>query len=90
MKNTSVEEYNNNSKSVILDLSFGITIKNKYIGGFLPTQFEIKKLMYLLLHIVMGNGWVLDFIMNRKKFNYDENIFNTLISIYVFIGICSR
>ncbi len=41
---TGVEEYNENSKSVIFDRSFGITIKNKYIGGFLPTQFVIKKL----------------------------------------------
>lgn len=40
---TGVEEYNDNSKSVIFDRSFGITITNKGIKDFLPTEFEIKK-----------------------------------------------
>lgn len=41
---TGVETYNASSKSVVFDRSFGITINNKSIGGFLPTQFDINKI----------------------------------------------
>ena len=42
---TGVREYSNcKSKSVILDRSFGLNITNIGISGFLPSEFDIKKL----------------------------------------------
>ncbi len=41
---TGVEEYNDESKSVIFDRSYGITISNKIIKGFTPTKFDIKNI----------------------------------------------
>lgn len=42
---TGVKEYSNcKSKSVIFDRSFGFTFSNGAVSGFLPSEFDIKKL----------------------------------------------
>ena len=42
---TGVKEYTNcKSKSVIFDRSFGFSILNGSVSGFLPSDFDIKKL----------------------------------------------
>ena len=42
---TGVCEYVNcNSKSVIFDRSFGFSFVNGSVSGFLPSEFDIKKL----------------------------------------------
>ncbi|MCQ2974847.1 MAG: hypothetical protein MJ211_08550 [Bacteroidales bacterium] len=41
---TGVQEYNKDSKSVIFDRSFGLSISNKSIKGFVPVNFNIKKI----------------------------------------------
>ena len=42
---TGIKEYSNcKSKSVIFDRSFGFSINNRSVSGFLPSEFDIKQL----------------------------------------------
>ena len=55
---TGVKEYTNcESKSVIFDRSFGFSLSNVGgVSGFLPSEFDIKNWMCLVLLIMTVSG----------------------------------